>query len=127
MFKRLVLFFFCISAIYIMIGCYIPPQYSSKSYFDGAVIVDYKDARDYAYDNDCLTFKFYEEGDYEILFSITPKKSYPFSRKKLEENLPENFTKVIKTPREFSTEQHIPPFLRITIVKNGKSEFHDFS
>jgi len=102
--------------------CYEKEYFSKSSYFDGAVIVEYNTRAKgiSAY----LTFRFYEKGTYEVSFSITPDK-----RGRHRDKIPQNFTKTIEVaPREIVIKQYIlPDFLRVTIVKDGESESHDFS
>jgi len=104
-------------------GCQPPEYFSKSSYFDGAVIVEYKQSRMRG-TNDYLTFRFYEKGNYDISFSTTHRGGC-FG----ENRIPQNFTKTIEVPpREIVVEQYIlPNFLQITITRNGKSESHDFS
>lgn len=93
-----------------------PERFAKNSYFDGAVIVEYRQS--YAVgSNDYLTFRFYEKGAYEVSF-----KGRVFS------STPKNFTKTIEVaPREIVIKQRaLPDVLQITILKDGKSESHKF-
>lgn len=122
MHKRLFLFAALIVAITVLGGCGHREYFSKSSYFDGDVVVEYKQSRSRE-TNDYLTFRFYEKGAYKISFSITPGE-----RGRGKDNVPKNFTKTIDSPpREIVIEQYVlPDFLRVTIDKNGKSESHDF-
>ena len=123
MLRKLSLFVGLVVGIALLAGCE-PRQYFAKgSYFDGAVIAEYKQSRAREM-QDYLTFRFYEKGTYEISFSITPNKGG-----RGQDKIPQNFTKIIElAPREIVVEQYVlPDFLRITITKEGKSESHDFS
>lgn len=119
---RKVVFLLILVGCLFLIGC--GGTYHSKaSYFDGTVAVEYDQTR-VANHNDYLTFRFYEEGTYEISFSITPETSI-----RGQEYLPEDFEiTVADAPREVVKEQYIlPDFLRIIITRDGESETHDFS
>lgn len=122
---RKVVFLLVLGCLFLLlIGCGGTAEYLSKaSYFDGTVAVEYEQTRITSH-NDYLTFRFYEEGTYEISFSITPERST-----RGQEYLPQDFEITIDdVPREVVKEQYIlPDFLRITITRNGESETHDFS
>ncbi len=122
MFQKLSLFVGIILVATIFVGCGQREYFAKGSYFDGAVIAEYKQNGTPG-TNDYLTFRFYEKGTYEISFSIVPGKGGNHQDK-----LPQNIKKIIEvTPREIIIEQYVlPDFLRITIVKDGKSESHDF-
>ncbi|MDO8537032.1 MAG: hypothetical protein Q7R94_02190 [bacterium] len=125
MLRKLSLFAGLILGIALLASCgRSPSEYFSKgSYFDGAVIAEYKQNTAHG-TNDYLTFRFYEKGTYKISFSITPDKG-----DRHRDKIPQNFTETIEVaPREIIVEQYIlPDFLRITITKDGKSESRDFS
>lgn len=110
-------------AIILLSGCGTVEFFSKSSYFDGDVVLEYKQTRSRDH-NDYVTFRFYQQGTYQITFSITPGKS---DRDK--EYLPKDFTKAIQqVPREIVVEQYVlPNFLRVTITRDGVSESHDFS
>lgn len=97
--------------------------FSKSSYFDGGVIVEYKQSRARGSD-DYLTFRFYEKGTYQVIFSITPGKGVWG-----QDNIPQNFTCIIhRAPREVLVKQYVlPDFLRVTITKDGETELNDFS
>lgn len=123
MLRKLSLFVGLVIGVALLAGCKHRQYFAEGSYFDGAVIAEYKQSRARG-SNDYLTFRFYEKGTYEISFSITPDKGG-----RGQDKIPQNFTKTIEVaPREIVVEQYIlPDFLRITITKDGKSESHDFS
>jgi len=123
MLRNLSLFAGCIGITF-LVGYSGPAEYFTKSsYFDGAVVIEYR--QNYVRGiNDRLIFRFYEKGSYEISFSITPGNGgYD------QDKIPQNFRKTIKVvPREIIVVQHfLPDFLRVTIIKDGKFELHDFS
>lgn len=83
-------------------GC-TPRTYDSKGMLlDGAVVVEYHQTKSRG-QNDYLSFRFYETGDYSVDFSITPGKSARGS-----ENLPKKFSlEVTSCPREWIVEQYV--------------------
>lgn len=104
-------------------GCRSKEYFTKGSYFDGAVIAEYKRSTAIG-TNDYLTFRFYEKGTYEISFLITSGKGGHG-----QDNVLQDFTKVIEVvPHEIFIEQYIlPDSLQIRITKDGKSESHNFS
>jgi hypothetical protein len=96
-------------------GC-VGTYYSKYSYFDGAVIVEYRQTK-LRGNNDYLDFEFFEIGKYSIYFSSKNGKH------------PSNFEiDITKTPRRHIIEQYIlPDFLTISIQYNSSVESHEFS
>jgi len=121
MMKRFVILISVVSVMFLA-GCQ-NEYFSKRSYFDDAVIVEYKQSRSREND-DYLTFRFYEKGAYQISFSITPGKGG-----RGQKDIPKNFTEVVKkAPRESMVRQYVlPDFLRITITRSGVTEINDFS
>jgi len=104
----------------LLAGC--RTYYAKDSYFEGDVTVEYQQTQQRGTD-DCLTFVFYEEGEYKVSFSITPEKG-----KLGADYMPEDFEITItEAPREHIVKQYILPyFLRVTIERDGVPEYHDF-
>jgi hypothetical protein len=110
-------------ACVVLLGACSREYFSKGSYFDGAVIVEYKQSSSRG-SADYLTFRFYEKGTYQVTFSITPGKGG-----RGQDKIPQNFTRTFdEAPREVLVKQYIlPDFLRVTITKEGKTEINDFS
>ena len=96
-------------------GCVGKTYFDKHSYFDGAVVVEYRQTKQRGTD-DFITFRFYEKGDYGIYFKAKNGKA------------PKNFEITIKeVPREHVIEQYtLPDFLSVTIYYNGAKESHEF-
>ena len=141
--KRTTMFLSLIVAGIMMSGC--KEKYATKqSYFDDAVSVEF--IKTHASDgNDYLIFQFYEKGTYEVHFetlsnpietgSQTPHRpkgikfwNYTERESPDKKYLPKNFVMNIETtPSKFVITQYIlPTFIRITITRDRKSEFHSF-
>ena len=120
MLRKMSLFAGYIIGIAFLAGC-VPPTGNvvKSSYFNGAVVVEHQqNARGI---DDYVTFRFYEEGRYEISFSISPGKRSGGHK------IPQNFIETIRiAPREIIVKQYpLPYFLRVTITKNNVTESHD--
>jgi hypothetical protein len=103
-------------------------DHAQATYFDGSVLVDYRQSGNWSNDNDALTITIYEPGSYRFLFSQTPGESPRDGRGN--EVMPQGFDAVIaQAPRVRVVSQwKLPDFLRVTIVRADSAwESHDFS
>lgn len=91
-----------------------------SSYFNGDVVAKYENRSE---GNSKITFTIQEKGTYAFRFSVTPGEEGQGDTKS-----PESFKKTIEVvPREIViTQRNCLRHLRITIVRDGKSESHDF-
>lgn len=99
---------------------------SSASYFNGGVLGEYYQTL--SHNQDSFTLTFYEKGEYQVHFSLTPGTESRSFNRKWAMTIPEDFTiNITDSPRvKVINEWILPGFLRVTITHNGKVEYHDF-
>lgn len=95
---------------------------SKRTYFNGAVLAEYHKTLCCESD-DTFTLTYFEPGNYQVEFSVTPGKSVRSGK-----YLPKGFTAMIEhAPRGQVISQYIlPSYMRVTITHNGVTESRDF-
>lgn len=118
--KAVKVLFLCIMVAAVVAGCPTGGYYSEHRYFNGAVLVEYKQHIPNT-ETDSLMIRFNETGLYAVVFSEVNTSSTRVE-------MPKSFVrKIDEAPIEIVFNQKMPDIVKVTIVtNNGDVESHNF-